>query len=255
MGDFGVKHLTGLAWLFGLIITLLIVTLVIRKKYHKGENYDRNVVKYAAIFIWIWEFIKTIYIFNSAAYGGVGDYTAYMLPFHICSMALYAYVIIGFSKGKLSNFIKPFAFATMLLVTSIILTIPDSSGILGGEANWSFIDANILPYQSFLYHGTLVFVPLYMVFSGFYNPKISDIWKATITLLVTATFAFTLNKVLGVTDFMMLEYGNGNPFQYLVSSNYLLYLAILAGVAIGGTAVILGLAQLLKKIFGKKAKA
>lgn len=251
MGDFGSKHLTGLAWLFGVIIIALVVTLVIRKKYKKGESYDRNVIKYAALFMWAWEAVKTIYIFNSASYGAVGQYSAFMLPFHICSMALYAYIVVSMSKGKLSEFIKPFSFATMLLVTMIILIIPASSGILGSVPNWSFVDANILPFQSFFYHGTLVFVPLYMVISGFYNPKIKDIGKATVTLFATATFAFVLNKLLKVTDFMMLEYGNGSPFQSLLSTNYIAYLGLLAGIAIGGTAVILGLAQGIKVVFQK----
>ncbi|MCK7492295.1 MAG: hypothetical protein MZW92_12365 [Comamonadaceae bacterium] len=60
-----------------------------------GESYDRKVILGASLFIWGWEIIKTIYIFNSADYAGVGLYTVHMLPFHICSMALYAYPIIA----------------------------------------------------------------------------------------------------------------------------------------------------------------
>ncbi|MCK7487602.1 MAG: hypothetical protein MZU97_20360 [Bacillus subtilis] len=52
--------------------------------------------------------------------------------------------------------------------------------------------------------------------SGFYRPHVKDTGKAALTLLATAAFAITLNKILGVTDFMTLEYGNGNPFQPLL---------------------------------------
>lgn len=245
MGNFGPKHLTGLLWLFSLIIITLIVLLTIRKKYHKGLSYDLWVIKGATIFIWGWEVVKTIYMVRSPAFGGVGDYPVFMLPCHICSMALYAYWIIGFKPGKLADFIKPFSFAVLLIVTSIILTIPDSSGIMGNEPNWHFIMDNLLPFQSFLYHGTLVFVPMYMVLSGFYKPTIKDTGKAMLTTLAVAIGAVILNKALGSTDFMTLEVGNGNPFQYLVQDQYVLYVLLLASIVFVATFAVLGIAQLI----------
>lgn len=244
MGNFGFKHLTGLLWLFVLMTGLLIVLLTIKKKYNYGRSFDIKVIAASAIFIWAWEAVKTIVIFNSPDFGGVGVYTAFMLPFHICSMGLYAYWIIGTRPGKFADFITPFGFSTMLLVTCLILTIPASSGILGNIPNWRFIPENILPFQSFLYHGTLVFVPLYMVLSGYYKPHVKDTGKAAATLAATAVVAVILNKLLKVTDFMTLEYGNGNPFQPILQSNYFLYVLILGSIAIGGTALLLFIGQL-----------
>lgn len=248
MGDFGIKHLTGLAWLFSLIIGLLIALLYIRKKQQNLIAYDLWVIKGAAIFIWFWEMIKTIYMIKSPDFGGVGNYPAFMLPLHICSMGLYAYLIIGFKPGKLADYIKPFGFATMLLVTLLILTIPASSGIMGNLPHWKFVKDNTLPFQSFLYHGTLVFVPLYMLLSGFYKPRMKDIGKATVSLFVVAIFAFIVNKVLGMTDFMTLEYGNGNPFQFLIENRYVLYILVLASVSIFGTFVFLAIGELVSKL-------
>lgn len=256
-GNFGYKHLTGLIWLFSVIFLLLAVLLSIRKKYGKGESFDLKVLRGAALFIWAWEIVKTIYIFDSTDYGPVGTYQAYMLPFHICSMGLYAFWILGFHPGKFADFVKPFAFAVMLLVTCIVLTIPDSSGILGEEyvPDWRFTLKNILPFQSFCYHGTLVFVPLYMVLSGYYRPRIRDVGKAFVCLLGVATFAFFLNKLLlGTTDFMTLQFGWGNPFAYLIPDKYPLYLLILAGVSFGGAAVVLGIAEGLSLLVSKNRK-
>lgn len=247
MGNFGSKHLLGLAWVLPLVAVLLVLTLIIRKKKGYGESYDRKVILAASAFIWIWEFVKTVYIFNSPDYGGVGLYTAYMLPFHICSMGLYAFPLVASRHKKLAAFVKPFAFSVQLLVTSIILVVPDFAGILGNLPTWTFVHDNIMPFQSFSYHGTLVFVPLYMVLSGFYVPRLRDTWKAALVLLGTAAFAFAMNKLLGVTDFMTLEYGWGNPFNYLIPDKYWLYVLILAAVSIGGSAVTLGVASLFTR--------
>ncbi|MCK7487600.1 MAG: hypothetical protein MZU97_20350 [Bacillus subtilis] len=74
MGNFGSKHLIGIAWLFILIAVLLVVLLTIRKKKQLGERFDQRVIAASALFIWGWEAIKTIVIFNSADFSGVGVY-------------------------------------------------------------------------------------------------------------------------------------------------------------------------------------
>lgn len=254
-GDFSFKHFTGLAWLFSLIIVMLVVLLVIKKKFNKGESYDIKVIRYTCYFMWIWEIIKTIRMVNHPDYGAVGTYPLWMAPFHICSMGLYAYLIIGSKhESKVKEWVKPFGFAVMLLVTCIILTIPGSSGILGNKDHWNFEFDNILPYQSFLYHGCLVFVPLYMILSGYYKPKWSDIPKAALVLVICAAFSQSLNFIFEGSncDFMMLRYGNGNPIQPLLTSNPVLYYVLMAVVAIGGTALVLTITILLKKFFQKK---
>ena len=157
--DFGYKHLTGLAWLLSLIVVLMTILLTVKKKYKLGKEFDRAVIRYTCYFMWIWEIIKTIRMVNYADFGPVGTYPLYMAPVHICSMGLYAYPIItSKNQGKLAEWVKPFSYAVLMIVTSIILIIPASSGILGSVNNWSLCFENILPYQSWLYHGSLLFV-------------------------------------------------------------------------------------------------
>ena len=168
----------------------------------------------------------------------------WMAPFHICSMGLYAYLIIGSKRaGKLAAWVRPFAYAVLLICTSIILAIPASSGILGSVENWSLCFENILPYQSWLYHGSLLFVSFYMVTSGFYKPCWKDIYRAATVLCVTAACAQILNFVFegSGADFMMLRYGRGNPIAFLLTDSPALYYLLLAAVAIGGTALVIAL--------------
>ena len=137
--DFGQKHLVGLAWLLPLIAIVLTVLLVIRKKGKFGESYDKRVIRYTCYFMWAWEIVKTVRMINFDDFGPVGHYPVWMAPFHICSMGLYAYLIVGAKKdSKLAKWVRPFAYAVLMIVTSIILTIPASSGILGTPENWNW---------------------------------------------------------------------------------------------------------------------
>ena len=255
--DFGYKHLTGLAWLLPLIAILLFVLIFIRKKLRLGENFDKAVIRYTCYFMWAWEIVKTVRMVNYSDFGAVGTYPVYMAPFHICSMGLYAYLIIGSKRaGKLAEWVKPFGYAAMLLVTSIILTIPASSGILGPVENWSFCFDNILPYQSWLYHGCLVFVPLYMAISGFYKPKWSDIYKGATVLGSVGVCAFCLNYIFegSGADFMLLRYGNGNPIQPMLATNPVLYYILLVLVAVGGMSLVISATIGIRAIIEKTRK-
>ena len=121
--NFGPKHLIGLAWLFLLIAALLVILLIIKKKFNKGKQYDKAVIRYTCYFMWAWEIIKTIRMVNGSDYGPIGCYPLNMAPFHVCSMGLYAYLIISSKKdNKLADWVTPFGFSVMFLVSLIILT-------------------------------------------------------------------------------------------------------------------------------------
>ena len=109
--DFGPKHLTGLAWLACLIVALLIILVTIKKKYKPGDAFDRAVIRYTCYFMWAWEIVKTVRMINytDLNFGPVGHYPVWMAPFHICSMGLYMYLIIGSKRhGKLADWVTPF---------------------------------------------------------------------------------------------------------------------------------------------------
>ena len=240
--DFGSKHLLGLAWLLSLIAVLLTAVLLVKKKFKQGEAFDRAVIRYTCYFMWAWEIIKTFRMINYSDYGPVGYYPLWMAPFHICSMGLYAYLIVGSKRhGRLADFITPFTYSVLMLVTSIILTIPASSGILGIPENWSLCFDNLLPFQSWLYHGSLLFVSLYMALSGFYRPRWIDIVKSFSVLAIVAAFAYGLNFALDGSgaDYMTLRYGNGNPFAFLLAETPALYYAVLAAISLAGVSLII----------------
>lgn len=254
--DFGHKHLTGLAWLISLIVVALTILLTVKRKRKLGENYDRAVIRYTCYFMWALEIMKTFRMVNCADFGPIGHYPVWMAPFHICSMGLYAYLIIGAKRpGKLSEWVKPFAYSVLMLVTSIILIIPASSGIMGPTEDWYFTFDNLLPYQSFLYHGSLLFVSLYMVLSGFYRPKWSDIYRAIAVLFVLAVFSQGLNYAFAGSgaDFMTLRYGNGNPFAFLLQGETpILYYIVLTVISVVGVSLIMTVTKCICALADKR---
>ncbi len=257
--DFGPKHLFGLAWLLALIAITLAVLLIVRKKKNLGESFDRAVIRYTCYFMWAWEIIKTVRMINYADYGPVGYYPLWMAPFHICSMGLYAYLIIGSKRpGKLEKWVRPFGYAALMLVTSIILIIPGSAQLLGNTPDWRFCFDNLLPYQTWLYHGSLLFVSLYMVLSGFFRPEWRDLYRSAAVFCTVAAGAQLLNYVFegSGADYMTLRYGRGNPFAYLLDGNNpILYYLVVAAIALGGTSLLLVITKLIIDMCDKfKAK-
>jgi hypothetical protein len=171
-------------------------------------------------------------------------------------MGLYAYLIIGAKRpGKLAEWVTPFGYAVMMIVTSIILIIPGSASLLGNTPDWSFCFDNLLPYQTWLYHGCLLFVSLYMVFSGFYKPRFSDIYRALVVLSVVATGAQILNCTLegSNADYMTLRYGNGNPFAFLLyGETPALYYVVLVAICFGGVAALISATIGIRALIEKK---
>ena len=252
--DFGYKHLTGLAWLLGLIAILLAVLLIVRKKMCLGEKFDKAIIRYICYFMWLGELVKTVRMINFDDFGPIGYYPLWMGPFHICSIGLYAYLIIGSKKhSRLDEWLRPFGYAVMLVMTSIILTIPASSGILGTPENWSFCFDNLLPYQAWIYHGCIFFVPLYMILSGFYRPQWRDLYRSATVFCITAAFAQGLNYLFDGSgaDFMTLRYGNGNPFAYLLADAPATYYVVVGSIALGGTSLVIVVTKLIVDFIDK----
>ena len=256
--DFGYKHLTGLAWLCSLIAIALITLLTLKKKLKLGESFDKAVIRYTCCFMWAWEVVKTVRMINFEDYGPVGHYPMWMAPFHLCSMGFYAYMILGSKKKrKIEEFIKPFTYAALMIGALISLVMPAAAGLLGTVDNWSLCFDNILPYQTWLYHGSLLFISFYMVLSGFYRPRLRDIFKGIAVLSITAAFAQALNYIFegSGADFMTLRYGNGNPFAFLLNGeNPIMYYVVLAAVSFGGIALIISATVGIKALAHKIKK-
>lgn len=214
---FGMKHLSGS------LVTILFIILFLWLSLKPTVN-RKVILRMSALFLITLELFKYTYTF--ATDGGVG---AYMYPFNLCSFSLYVMPIVAFGKGKFTKFMTPFTYAVGLLAGLLVLLYP--SNVLGGSDTW-FPATEVLPFHSFIYHGNMIFFSLYLVMSKTYRPKFFDFPKALFVLLLSAVLANGLNFILD-TDYMLLHYGNGSPFQFVITEvSYLAYLGVMTLVGV-----------------------
>ena len=126
----------------------------------------------------------------------------------------------GFEKWIIKEMAHAGKFSTVVLAGLIALLI--QTNILGTELSWLPIEKNLVEITSFIFHGIMITAPLALIKLGYYKPVIHDIPKA---LLFTGGFAVIAMIVNAYTnqDFLLLNYGTGSPFQFLMTTSKLLY--------------------------------
>lgn len=127
------------------------------------------------------------------------------------------------------NYIKPAAYSVVLLAGVIALALP--TNILGSATSWFPLSDNILPITSFVFHGLMIMSSIYMLRSGFYKFEFKNVFGAIVISLIFGGIAMLMNLWLD-TDFMLLNYGNGSPLQFLIESSKFIYVISMIGLAI-----------------------
>jgi len=94
---------------------------------------------------------------------------------------------------------------------------------------WLPIDKNYVEIASFTFHAVMIAAPLALIKLDFYKPKLSDVGYALAFTGGFAAVAMTVNALTN-QDFLLLNYGNGSPFQFLITESKLLYQATMIGL-------------------------
>lgn len=211
---FGEKHLFGSGFLFLAIVGFLFLL----KKSKSNLKHQQKVYLYSftGLFLGIELLRLTFLIIRD------GGLAIYQLPLNLCSVPLYLYPAISLDKknGVLKKWLMPAAFATVMLAGLIALLIP--TNILGPEMFWLPLDKNYVEIASFTFHAVMIAAPLALIKLDYYKPKLGDIGYA---LAFTGGFAAIAMIVNAFTnqDFLLLNDGNGSPFQFLITESKLLY--------------------------------
>ena len=238
---FGSKHLIGLLF----VVILLIGLHVLRKR---KEVEHKKMILWISIAFIVMEIIKlTIMTVNK------GAFPMNQLPLHLCSLCLYVYPILYFTKkdSTLEKFVLPAAFATVLAAAVAALVLP--TNIIGNNDHWIPFTDNFYPFLSFVYHGLMVYAALYLLNSGYLKLTFKDIPRAWATTGVLMVVAIIANAVLD-KDYMLLRTGNGSPLVFLLDNGQLVYTFSMIGLGLFIIALFILVAMGVQRLTSKNEK-
>ncbi len=218
---FGDKHLFGTGFL---LLAVFVFLFLLKKSKTDLKKQQRFYLYLFTVLFLVIESLRLIFLFIRD-----GGLAIYQLPLNLCSVPLYLYPAISLDKknGRLKQWLMPAAFATVMLAGLIALLIP--SNILGPEMFWLPIDKNYVEIASFTFHAVMIAAPLALIKLDFYKPKWSDVGYALAFTGGFAAVAMTVNALTN-QDLLLLNYGNGSPFQFLITESKLLYQATMIGL-------------------------
>ena len=149
-----------------------------------GDKGNKIILITSGIFLLLCEVYKQLF-YTFVINPGEG-YTWWIFPFQLCSIPMYFCIIIPLiRKGRLQRALYNFTVAYNLLGGAIAFLEP--SGLL--HEYWT------LTLHALIWHMTLVFVGLYIGFSGRACTEKSDYKSATFTFLTLCVVAFTINCI------------------------------------------------------------
>lgn len=140
------------------------------------------------------------------------------LPFHLCIWGTYFLVLDLLVKD--SRFVKACLFYLFMTGAILALVFPD-----WGQLNkYSYVSL-----ISWIIHGILVIVPLYMIIDGVYRPKFLDIKYPLLFIVAVLPVIKYLNAKFDANFFYINEPSPGSPLEiiYKYSPNYILALVII----------------------------
>lgn len=230
---FGGKHILGLLVILALYV---FIYLFVNKKNVPKEK----VLLILTIVLLVLEVTKLLYL-------TIRDHSFPMnhLPFHLCSLPLYVYSIMAFCKNdKIKEMVKPAAFAGVLFGGVVALLYPVN--IIGGVENWKITGDNFLPFISFIFHGGMVFLAIYIIKSGIYKYQFSRIKDVYIVIVAFMVLAIIVNAITG-RDFMLLNTGNGSPLEFLLDTSQIVYTGAMIALGLIGVLIFHSIGLLIKK--------
>ena len=174
---YGPFHLTFTA--LGVFLCILIA----RKLRHVSERGNQIVLFSVGMFLAVTEIYKQLFY---TFYLEDHTYNFGIFPFQLCSVPMYLCLIAPFLKpGKIRD--GMYHFMTTYNLLGGIMAFIEPSGIVHGY--WT------LTLHAFLWHMMLVFIGVYLIASGRFAKTRRDYYSATVTFLVLAVIAFSINLI------------------------------------------------------------
>ena len=242
---YGWFHILWLVLTFGIAV-LLCVT-------HKGASpvRVRNVVFYTAILVTVLEIYKQINFGFSYSDGISFDLAWYAFPWQFCSTPMYVGLLAGIvRKGKVHESLCAYLATYSVFAGVCVMAYPASV----------FIETIGVNIQTMICHGSMIYVGIYLLYSGYVKLNFKTVWKAVPVFVVGVLLATIMNEIafysglLETDSFNMFYISRHQPphlpvyslVQEVVAYPWCLILYVAAFTA--AAALIMGVAMLIKRI-------
>ena len=179
-----IEPLTSLWWK-GIVICFVVISLLVlslRKKSIGVKEIASRYFAYLAIIVYVTTNIFTVIMGNWT----VQDF----LPLHLCNISYFICILVLLNK-------KQWMYEwTLLLALPSALNALITPELIWGSSNWHI-------FEYYFTHGSLIFVPLYLMFVMNYKLRIFSWWKTFLKAQIVILIVFSLNLILD-TNYMFL---------------------------------------------------
>lgn len=146
-----------------------------------GERGNRILLVSVGAFLMVTEVYKQFFYYY---YIGDNSYQWWIFPFQLCSVPMYLSVIAPFLRaGRVQK--GMYHFMTTFNLLGGLMAFIEPSGII--HEYWT------LTLHAFVWHMMLIFLGVYLIFSGRFARTLRDFRSATVTFLGLAVLAFLIN--------------------------------------------------------------
>jgi uncharacterized membrane protein YwaF len=222
--------------IFILLFTLfdVVISLYLALRYLKGNV--KTVMRLFALIVTVLEGIKIAFNF-------IQGYTAlnHWVPLYFCSFYLFALWLAAFGKGKIERTGLSFLFGGSFLSGLFFTFYPSTS--LPNYPLFHFISL-----YSFFFDGSMIFMGLFIILSGYYRPKLKDGLYYVLFTGIFIGLAALVNVLFGA-NLMFIT----NPYRlpvmsYVYDISVVLYRSLLILVHLSFYFIVFGIYSLTSHI-------
>tara|TARA_B110000483_G_scaffold190465_1_gene226078 strand:+ start:173 stop:853 length:681 start_codon:yes stop_codon:yes gene_type:complete len=172
-------------WWKGIATCFIVISLIIHLLKNKSIEVKEKTNKYFAYFAIIVYLLTNIYAIL------IDDWTVQdFLPLHLCNISYFICILLLLNKKK------------WMYEWTLLLALPSAlNAIITPELIWGSSKWHIFEY--YFMHGSLILVPLYLMFVMNYKLRLLSWWKTFLRAQIVIIIVFLINLMLG-SNYMFL---------------------------------------------------
>ncbi len=187
---FSVQHIIAL----GMVVCIWMLLILLFKD--RNTDYKWKFIKCVSLLLPLME------ISQIAWYISIGEFSSgYTLPLHLCSLMSVILPVMAFTRNRL---LQEYSFAIGLATALMAVITPDV---------YYYPAFTFIYIQSMLVHGTICFIPIFMVTAMGFKPRITNLPKVIGVLFLFAIAVVPVNYFTDGNYFFLRYPAPGSPME------------------------------------------